>query len=231
MYNTVVAELKQCSIEQMESTIQANVLAQVFIFDACLLIFGLTSCQTKKIFEAHIGLREEQPCSVKHEADGHINPFLSMKAQQMQPQKDQRQQVLDTLGYGVSVKPSQIKKAGQGVFLAGSISAGTVVAFYPGKVYLLEHLKQQKYIEHLSGNEYARARFDQIIVNAKSCGKIFRNPGIKSQGGTGETTNVFAVGHKVNHPLPKISPNVIACPFNFPNAGKIRQAHNRPYSQ
>jgi hypothetical protein len=51
--------------------------------------------------------------------------------------------VRERLGFGIDVAPSTAPGAGRGVFLKGSARIGSVVALFPGSVYLREHLRRQ----------------------------------------------------------------------------------------
>mmetsp|Transcript_2136 Transcript_2136/g.4176 ORF Transcript_2136/g.4176 Transcript_2136/m.4176 type:complete len:276 (-) Transcript_2136:2008-2835(-) len=114
--------------------------------------------------------------------------------------------------------------AGEGVFLRGEeISAGRVIAMYPGIVYFsfqaaeiadryhrnritLEEDLVKEY-ENLYGaegspNPHAIQQFTGDIINARD-------------GSVSTKLNHYAVGHKINHPPKGKRPNVMICPFNF----------------
>uniref|UniRef100_M4BJR3 Uncharacterized protein n=1 Tax=Hyaloperonospora arabidopsidis (strain Emoy2) TaxID=559515 RepID=M4BJR3_HYAAE len=106
-------------------------------------------------------------------------------------------------GFTLNVEESSVSDAGQGVKLLGHASIGSLVALYPGIVYLPEHYKKKHYLSELSNNSYARARFDSVIIDAKN--ELPRNP--------------LAVAHKINHPPSGTLPNVIGFAFEFPPEG------------
>ncbi|CAI5711996.1 unnamed protein product [Hyaloperonospora brassicae] len=108
-------------------------------------------------------------------------------------------------GFTLSVEKSSVPDAGEGVKLFGHASIGSLVALYPGIVYLPEHYKKKRYLSELSSNPYARARFDSVIIDAKNEPPNPRNP--------------LAVGHKMNHPPSGALPNVIGFAFDFPLEG------------
>uniref|UniRef100_A0AAV1VMS6 SET domain-containing protein n=1 Tax=Peronospora matthiolae TaxID=2874970 RepID=A0AAV1VMS6_9STRA len=108
-------------------------------------------------------------------------------------------------GFTLNVEESSVPDAGQGVKLLGHASIGSLVALYPGIVYLPEHYKKKQYLSELSNNPYARARFDSVIIDAKNEPSVPRNP--------------LAVAHKINHPPSGTPPNVIGFGFEFPPEG------------
>ncbi|KAI9906275.1 hypothetical protein PsorP6_004283 [Peronosclerospora sorghi] len=121
-------------------------------------------------------------------------------------------------GFTLKVEDSSVPGAGEGVKLRGSTSIGSLVALYPGIVYLPEHYKkstwlwllkssasQKHYLNELTNNPYARARFDSVIIDAKKETSKPRNP--------------LAVAHKINHPPSGTPPNVIGFAFDFPPEG------------
>eukprot|EP00644_Phytophthora_capsici_P002269 jgi/Phyca11/568079/estExt2_Genewise1.C_PHYCAscaffold_270317 len=105
-------------------------------------------------------------------------------------------------GFSLNVEESSVPGAGEGVKLRGSAPIGSLVALYPGIVYLPEHYKKKQYLSELSNNPYARARFDSVIIDAKAESSKPRNP--------------LAVAHKINHPPSGTPPNVIGFGFEFP---------------
>lgn len=131
----------------------------------------------------------------------------------------------DSYGMVPRVAPSSIShpSAGDGVFVSGRVQAGRVVALYPGMVYLpfqvqritdafyreraADYTGAQQRFEDLFGTEenrniYATQLMDGTIINA-ALGSVSVKP------------NLFAVGHKVNHPPKGAEPNVMLCPFVF----------------
>ncbi|GLD91639.1 hypothetical protein PINS_up000172 [Pythium insidiosum] len=108
----------------------------------------------------------------------------------------------ELLGFSLTVEPSSVPNAGEGVKLNGHLSIGSVVALFPGTVYLPEHFKKPHYLKEISNNVYARARFDSIIIDAKNESSTPRNP--------------LAVAHKINHPPAELGPNVMPFAFDFP---------------
>ncbi|KAF1784105.1 hypothetical protein GQ600_22454 [Phytophthora cactorum] len=106
------------------------------------------------------------------------------------------------VGFTLSVEASSVPGADEGVKLRGSASIGSLVALYPGIVYLPEHYKKKHHLSALSNNPYARARFDSVIIDAKNESSKPRNP--------------LAVAHKINHPPKGTPPNVIGFAFEFP---------------
>ncbi|KAE8910377.1 hypothetical protein PF005_g9171 [Phytophthora fragariae] len=105
-------------------------------------------------------------------------------------------------GFTLNVEKSSVPDAGEGVKLRGSAPIGSLVALYPGIVYLPEHYKKKHHLSELSNNPYARARFDSVIIDAKKESSNARNP--------------LAVAHKINHPPNGTPPNVLGFAFEFP---------------
>ncbi|KAF4325049.1 hypothetical protein BBO99_00000606 [Phytophthora kernoviae] len=105
-------------------------------------------------------------------------------------------------GFTLDVAESSVSEAEEGVKLRGSASIGSLVALYPGVVYLPEHYKKNEYMKEISNNPFARARFDSVIIDAKNESSTPRNP--------------LAVAHKINHPPSGTPPNVLAFGFEFP---------------
>ncbi|KAG6609458.1 ABC transporter A family member 1 [Phytophthora cinnamomi] len=105
-------------------------------------------------------------------------------------------------GFTLNVEKSGVPDAGEGVKVRGSAAIGSLVALYPGIVYLPEHYKKKHYLGELSNNPYARARFDSVIIDAKNESSKPRNP--------------LVVAHKINHPPDGTPPNVLGFAFEFP---------------
>ncbi|KAF6160840.1 hypothetical protein GIB67_036041 [Kingdonia uniflora] len=79
----------------------------------------------------------------------------------------------DQCGYTLELKASEIphKEAGQGLFLKGEATVGTVIAFYPGVTY------SPAYYQYIPGyprvgtnNPYLITRYDGVVINAKPWG-------------------------------------------------------------
>ncbi|TMW60595.1 hypothetical protein Poli38472_000637 [Pythium oligandrum] len=117
-------------------------------------------------------------------------------------QKGERDIVRELLGYSLKVEASSVPNAGEGVKIQGRLPIGSLVALFPGAVYLPEHFKKPQYLREVSNNVYARARFDSIIIDAKNETPSPRNP--------------LAVAHKINHPPAGSSPNVMPFSYDFP---------------
>uniref|UniRef100_K3W6Z4 SET domain-containing protein n=1 Tax=Globisporangium ultimum (strain ATCC 200006 / CBS 805.95 / DAOM BR144) TaxID=431595 RepID=K3W6Z4_GLOUD len=114
------------------------------------------------------------------------------------------------LGYSLRVETSSIPNAGEGVKVKGKVPIGSLVALFPGIVYVPEHFKKPQYLQEISNNPYARARFDSVVIDAKRESSTPRNP--------------LAVAHKINHPPAGSKPNVIPFSFDFPPEQPFTQA-------
>ncbi|KDO21132.1 hypothetical protein SPRG_12913 [Saprolegnia parasitica CBS 223.65] len=122
--------------------------------------------------------------------------------------------VQDHVGFSLQVQDSTIDNAGRGLFLQGTAVAGTLVALYPGTVYLSEHYRK-KYFDVVSNNPFARARFDGAIINAKD--QVIPH------------ANHYALAQMVNHPPAGTSPNVLPVAFDFPAAEPFTSDAFAPY--
>ncbi|DBA03261.1 TPA: hypothetical protein N0F65_011620 [Lagenidium giganteum] len=120
----------------------------------------------------------------------------------------------DLLGFSLTVAPSTVKGAGNGVILNGQASIGSVVALFPGTVYLPEHYKKPEHMREIAGNVYARARFDSAIIDAKN-----ERPTPRNQ---------LAVAHMINHPPSGEAPNVMPFSFDFPITEPFTSDEFRP---
>ncbi|MBA0573200.1 hypothetical protein Golob_000488, partial [Gossypium lobatum] len=83
------------------------------------------------------------------------------------------QRLKDSIGYTLDVKQSQIphSEAGQGLFLNGEATVGSVIAIYPGVIY------SPAYYRYIPGyprvdaqNTYLITRFDGTVINAQPWG-------------------------------------------------------------
>jgi len=130
-------------------------------------------------------------------------------------------------GFFTEVKESTVEGAGSGAFVRGNVAAGTVVALYPGKVFMPFQMKRladakfraghpgsnspaEKLHEQIFGfpnepNPYATQRIDGVVL-------------VSNDGSTSTKPNYFACGHMINHPPKGCTPNVVACPFDFRNS-------------
>jgi len=136
--------------------------------------------------------------------------------------------LLEKVGMVPEVAPSTIDhpEAGQGVFMRGNAPAGKVAALYPGIVYFpfqVQEIQDARFrrgdddpaamkryadlflMEDGSPNMHITQLYDGTTINAK-------------EGSVSRKANVFAVGHKVNHPPKGLLPNVMLCPFTFTGA-------------
>ena len=127
--------------------------------------------------------------------------------------------MMEKLGYSLNVRQSKIPNAGQGVFLNGKATAGTVISLYPGIVYLKEYVVSGDIAGMFGPDDsglYTMSRYDGSIFNGDCTLKWHPSP--------------ISHGHLIRHPtgilprsqdhhgLPKIlgKANVMSCPFNFP---------------
>ena len=112
--------------------------------------------------------------------------------------------MLGALGFALQCRASTASaSAGDGVFVNGSVAAGSVVALYPGDVYVPEQLDQNT-VEKLfeGGNDLVLGRYDRTFIDGAS-------------GARARAANPLAVGHLVNHPPRGMTPNVLQFGFDF----------------
>lgn len=124
-----------------------------------------------------------------------------------QRQQEQKQQasivtkaLRQQLGFTLRTGPSTIPTAGQGVFLEGKARIGTLLAFFPGLVYLPEHLKTPEDVAQLFPDPdfMLFSRYDKVVIDSRAAEQQPRNE--------------YALAHLCNHG----PPNVMALAYNFP---------------
>ena len=100
--------------------------------------------------------------------------------------------------FSLAVDVSSIPKAGQGVFIECSqdIVPGTIVALYPGRVYLRFELMNDKLVQSLLPDEnfMLMLRRDDNLIDPRNLEGIPYNP--------------YAFGHLINHCGSSRTPNV-----------------------
>ena len=145
--------------------------------------------------------------------------------------------------YTYSILPfkSTITNAGRGVFIDGFAPAGTLLSFFPGKVWPKEHLMnaslqtQMQFSENDPRNQLSM-RYDDILIDSR-------------QSPYTVVKNLWAAGHIVNHPPPPMKamstgetnesnneemkeenphegPNCVTVPINF-TEGLFADQHHR----
>jgi hypothetical protein len=114
---------------------------------------------------------------------------------------------------------SSVPNAGRGVYIDGFAPAGTLLAFFPGKVWPKEHLMTaslQTQMEFSQNNprHQLSMRYDDILIDSR------RSPYTV-------VANLWALGHIVNHPPAPlkstessssqtlIGPNCVSVPINY----------------
>ncbi|GAB9464310.1 hypothetical protein Gpo141_00001745 [Globisporangium polare] len=180
LFEEAVAIIQKKKFEQQKAYVQAEVTTQLeSAFDAILKMPTAQDANAPKIS---------------------LSGFEPLDEVVNSPNPEQTLEKL--LGYSLNVETSSIANAGEGVKLNGKVPIGSVVALFPGAVYLPEHFKKPQYLQEISDNPFARARFDSVVIDAKRESSTPRNP--------------LAVAHKINHPPPGSKPNVIPFSFDFP---------------
>jgi len=112
------------------------------------------------------------------------------------------------LDFTLSVKPSSIPNAGDGLFIKNLgprqyISAGSVIAIFPGVVHLKEYTRNQKYVSALFPDPDFQLTLTAggHVIDSRQLDKIPYNP--------------IALAHKVNHVPEGKTPNAIAISYGF----------------
>ena len=119
----------------------------------------------------------------------------------------------------LEVADSGVAGGGEGVHLRGACAAGTVLACYPGVIYLPEDLPVMHKLV-LPGNEYVLARRDGVLLDGRPDGasaQIFAVAQSRDRmaGAAAAASARFACGNKVNHPPAGLRPNVVVYPFDL----------------
>ncbi|KAF1335502.1 hypothetical protein FI667_g1153, partial [Globisporangium splendens] len=229
LFEEAVAIIQKKKFEQQKAYVQDQVSQQVRISkDLCALRVVVDSLQTA--FDAILKLprgSEKSTPTISLSGFERIDDARSDKARQ-----NADVTLGSLLGYSLSVETSSIPNAGEGVKVNGQVPIGSLVVQYP--VFLLRtgHVPVTKlervgdllwftlagvvpwhrpqYLQEISNNPYARARFDSVVIDAKRESSTPRNP--------------LAVAHKINHPPAGSKPNVIPFSFDFPPEEPFTQA-------
>ncbi|CAH0477368.1 unnamed protein product [Peronospora belbahrii] len=183
------------------------------MFDQAVEIIGKKNFEQQKKYVQDEVVKQVQSCFeavLKMPKDSEKNiPKMSLSGYERNAEVEEKLGINDNFqelfGFTLNVEESSVPDAGEGVKLYGSTLIGSLVALYPGIVYLPEHYKKKRYLSELLNNPYARARFDSVIIDAKNESSNPRNP--------------LAVAHKINHPPSGTPPNVIGFGFEFPPEG------------
>eukprot|EP00871_Galdieria_phlegrea_P005301 jgi/Galph1/5772/GphlegSOOS_G4330.1 len=133
-------------------------------------------------------------------------------------QKEMEERIQSQLGFIVYKAPSIIPNAGNGLFIKGKVSEGTVVALYPGVVYFpseWEKIPGYPYVSKYS--TYLVKRQDGVIID----GKPLEQNEVNDQEGELSTVawdriNPFALGQYANHPPKGTEPNIISYSIDYP---------------
>ncbi|ETK77933.1 hypothetical protein F441_16235 [Phytophthora nicotianae CJ01A1] len=180
------------------------------LFDQAVEIVGSKKFEQQKQYVQDEVAKQVQSCFeavLKMPKDSEKSaPKMSLSGFERNNEVEEKLGITDNFqklfGFTLNVEESSVPGAGEGVKLRGSAPIGSLVALYPGIVYLPEHYKKKHHLSELTNNPYARARFDSVIIDAKKESSNPRNP--------------LAVAHKINHPPSGTSPNVLGFAFEFP---------------
>ncbi|KAG6974890.1 hypothetical protein JG687_00000122 [Phytophthora cactorum] len=171
------------------------------LFDQAVEIIGTKKFEQQKQYVQDEVAKQVQNCFeavLKMPKDSEKStPKMSLSGFERTTEVEEKLGITDNFQklfrFTLRVEASSVPGADEGVKLRGSASIGSLVALYPGIVYLPEHYKKKHHLSALSNNPYARARFDSVIIDAKN-----------------------ELAHKINHPPKGTPPNVIGFAFEFP---------------
>ena len=122
------------------------------------------------------------------------------------------------LGYNVVTFESTLESdSGSGLFVDGKAPLGSIISFIPGYVWLQEHMRSSKSLEHFldDPNFQLTARPDGMIIDARPFDTLESKIPYFLPSGKGE--NPWAHGHLINHPSKDKSPNCISIMINYSN--------------
>lgn len=134
--------------------------------------------------------------------------------------------ILHPDGFSLQIRKSRVDhpESGYGVWVEGSIIPGTVIAIYPGVVYLLNKITKEVVLD----NDYMINRYDDCIVdgrhwerrvhsNLQELSHLSYAKGDDPQYGQiyNKYRNFFAIGNYINHPPKDKEPNVMSHALDF----------------
>lgn len=119
-------------------------------------------------------------------------------------------------GYNAVTFQSSIEgESGNGLFIDGKASLGSIISFVPGYVWLHEHMRTPKSLNHFmdDANYQLTARPDGMLVDARPFDTLeskipYFLPSQRDE-------NPWAHGHLINHPTKGNIPNCISIMFNY----------------
>lgn len=119
--------------------------------------------------------------------------------------------IREELGYSILSLRSSIPGGGRGVFIDGSVMAGSLVAFQPGDIWPKEHLltTAPDVMEHFAGEDDCQIslRFDDYVVDSRQSPVT-----VLTQEGS---MNPWALGNMANHPSTPTLPNCQSTMLNY----------------
>ncbi|KUF76147.1 hypothetical protein AM587_10012752 [Phytophthora nicotianae] len=150
------------------------------LFDQAVEIVGSKKFEQQKQYVQDEVAKQVQSCFeavLKMPKDSEKSaPKMSLSGFERNNEVEEKLGITDNFqklfGFTLNVEESSVPGAGEGVKLRGSAPIGSLVALYPGIVYLPEHYKKKHHLSELTNNPYARARFDSVIIDAKKECKI-----------------------------------------------------------
>jgi len=123
------------------------------------------------------------------------------------------------LGFGMIALASGVEGAGRGVYVDGMAPAGSLMAFFPGKVWLKEHLLSDSVYSQFQRDPLHQlsSRYDEHLIDSRISPYTVLN---------GDRSNPFAIAHIANHPSSKTEPNCQTVMIDFKNASDRRYIPN-----
>lgn len=225
-----VQDVVQLDAKEVQASVKEICTDQISKMFSCL---HLADVETGGLFaKNHKMGSNSRTHSVKYDSksDGQTNPSF-FKPEYCAP--GFLDAVKNRHGFNLSVEESLIEGAGYGVICNGIAPAGSIVAIYPGSSYLAFQVERiQKKFQQSTGllslsmrpatsTEYLRAFYDLFGTKKQPnlhMAQRYDGGTVNSKiGGKARFRNCFAVGHMINHPPPKYTPNVLICPFDFDN--------------
>ena len=123
--------------------------------------------------------------------------------------------IREQLGFSVLSLKSTVPGAGRGVFVDGTVMAGSLLAFFPGQIWPKEYLSNAAFSTSIfkdDNNFQLSIRYDDVLIDSRKAAYTVLNDA---------QSNPWAIGHIVNHPPKNIVPNCRTVMVNFTEKMKL----------
>lgn len=112
------------------------------------------------------------------------------------------------LGFSTIALRSTIPRAGRGIFVEGFAPAGSVIAYFPGKVWPKEHITNMiaTKIFEKDPKQHLSMRYDDFLIDSRNAPYTVLD---------NDQSNPFAIAHIANHPAHSITPNCSSVQLDF----------------